>query len=218
MSSQWSNKDNAVFYEQNIQTLQQWATQGGLARCPDVIAIKAYIEKANSILEIGPGFGRVIRYLLEHYPHKTLTAVEQSQQFCDSLKQNYPQITLFHSDIATFTTTKRYDLIIWLWSGLTDFSQTEQLPILRHVSQFLSPAGTLIIETFPHNLTPANGSTTDTQTYSLTANNSNLRGYIPSPEEIQYYASKIPLNYNNYITYTTDSGRERKLYLLEKNS
>ena len=216
MPSQWSNKDNAQFYEHNVQTLQHWAELGGLANCPDLIAIKPYLERANTILEVGPGCGRVINYLCEHYPDKALTAVEQSRQLYDTLEQKYSQHTLVHADIAAFNTTHRYDLILWLWSGITDFSQAEQLPILRHVSQLLSPTGTLIIETFPHDLTPANGSTTDTQSYNLTANDLSLQGYIPSPEEMQRYATTLSLKYNNYITYTTESGRERKLYPLQK--
>lgn len=217
MTTHWSNKDNSHFYETNTNTLKHWAEIGGLAHCPDLIALKPYLKQAHDILEIGPGYGRVINYLEQHYPHTSLSAIEQSHQLCLQLKQDHPQITLFEADIKTFETTKHYDLVLWLWSGITDFAQSEQLIALEHAAKLLTPTGTLIVETFPHDLTPANGSTTDTQSYTLITNDSSLNGYIPSPTEIKYYAEQLALNYNDYITYTTGSGRERKLYPLRRS-
>lgn len=217
MAENWTNSDNATFYEHNTDILQEWADAGGLASWPDLIAIHAYIDNAERILEIGAGYGRVQHYLLEHFPNKSLSALEKSSELFNTLKQQFAQrISLIHADITTYTSKQCYDLILWMWSGITDFSQAEQPQLLKHIQPLLSDNGRLIIETFPHDLTPVNGSTVDTQSYLLTANEFTLHGYIPSPEEMRHFAEQAGLTLEKQLTYTTDSGRERKLYVLAR--
>ena len=219
MIQNWSNTDNTFFYENGCHILQNWSQQGGLASCPDLQAIKDYIIPATQILELGAGFGRVINYLTTHYPDKQITAVEKSSQLHTMLKQqNYSNVQLHHADILTFQPEQQFDLILWLWSGLTDFSQTEQPEILSKIQGLLSDNGTLIVETFPHDVTPKNGHMKSSQRYTLSAEGMQLHGYIPSPQEMAAYAKKLGLRLHETLIYTTDSGRERKLYLLTQDS
>lgn len=216
MNNTWSNADNHSFYDNAEVILTDWSKMGGLTNCPDLKAISAYIQKANTLLELGAGFGRVMQYLSNHYPDKQLFAIERSQQLYTKLQQlNLPNTTLYHSDIQKFNSNLKYDLILWMWSGLTDFAKDEQQNIIGHIQKFLTATGYFIIETFPHDVTPANGSIEDNQNYTLTAENKQLHGYIPSPQEMQTYADALNLNLIELIHYTTDSGRKRKLYVLQ---
>jgi cyclopropane fatty-acyl-phospholipid synthase-like methyltransferase len=212
----WNNKDNEVFYEQRSEILETWAQAGGLSTWPDLIAIETYIKPVENILEIGSGYGRVLQYLKQHHSDKKITAVEKSHELFNTLTLQFEQsVTLHQCDIANFKTQQRYDLILWLWSGLTDFSKSEQPHIIKHLQQFLTPQGTLIIETFPHDLTPSNGSIIDNQSYELTHNELSLHGYIPSPDEINTYATNAALQLKELIEYKTSSNRKRKLYILK---
>jgi phospholipid N-methyltransferase len=218
MADNWTNCDNAHFYENNLEVLQQWAEAGGLAACPDLQALAPYLAQSHSILEIGAGYGRVQSYLLEHYPEKKISALEKSAELYKMLQQQFQnRIELIHADITSYTTETKYDLILWLWSGLTDFSQLEQPIVLNQIRQLLKSNGKLIIETFPHDLKPANGDITATQSYLLSVNDFTLHGFIPSPEQMQCYANQAELKLEELILYTTDSGRQRKLYALSRS-
>jgi len=218
MTETWINKDNALFYEKNTPILQQWAEAGGLTTWPDLKAIESYITNASNILEIGSGYGRAISYLLKHHSDKQITALERSSQLINVLNLQFEKkIAVVHADINEYKTTKPFSLILWLWSGFTDFSKAEQPTILQHVQSLLASKGALIIETFPHDITPANGSTTASQYYCLSANQYSLNGFIPTPDEMHDYAENAGLMLKELIEYTTTSGRTRKLYCLTKN-
>lgn len=217
MNSDWSNEDNSAFYEHHCTTLEEWAKQGGLATWPDLLTITDYIKPANTILEVGAGYGRVLDYLMMHYPKKELSALERSQHFSHQLEKKYGKnVTLYPTDVKMFYAEKRYDLILWLWSGLTDFAQFEQAAVLNHLARFLDPNGRLIVETFPHDEVPANGSINQPQTYQLTADSMQLHGYIPSPVEMEEYADVVGLKIETIRQYRTSSDRMRKLYVIKK--
>lgn len=212
----WTNNDNGAFYENSADTLQAWSSLGGLDSCPDLLAIQNYLDTADTILEIGAGFGRVIKFLKNCYPNKKITAIERSTKLYDLLKlQSTPNTELILSDITHFQSNKSFDLILWLWSGLTDFSQKEQLNIIRHITLFMKKEARFIIETFPHDAVPANGQVTATQHYILNANNKDLHGYIPSPHEMQNYADALNFVIEKTIYYTTSSDRKRIMYVLK---
>lgn len=215
----WHNKDNDLFYETHPEILRAWAKAGGLSTWPDLIAIEPYIATADSILEIGSGYGRVLQYITQHHPDKKISGVEKSQNLFNTLTAQFKQnVTLHQCDIAHFNPMTSYDLILWLWSGLTDFSELEQPNIIKHIQPLLTTCGTLIIETFPHDLTPSNGSITETQSYKLTHGDSSLHGYIPSPAQMKTYAAHAALDVTKIIEYKTASQRSRKLYVLKNTT
>ncbi len=217
-SHHWANEDNTLFYEHSSDILKDWAEQGGLASWPDLIAIESYLDRADSILELGSGYGRVLSYLTQHHKNKRISAIEKSNQLFNLLTIQFKHdVQLHHCDIADFSSMQRFDLILWLWSGFTDFSRHEQLPILQHIQPFLTLKGKIIIETFPHDLPPANGQLLEAQNYKLTANDLALHGYIPSPDEMAAYARDSALHLEKVIDYTTTSKRHRKLYVLHSN-
>ena len=209
----WVNKNNG---EYTADVLEQWASLGGLDSCPDLLAITDYIAPAETILEVGAGLGRVINFLVNTYPQKKVTAIEKNPALCELLIKKYDLVDIITADIMTLQTKTTFDLILWLWSGLTDFAKEEQLNTVGHVASLLQKNGRLLIETFPHDAIPANGSlTTSSQHYVLHTDNNDLFGYIPSPEEMSDYAKAAGLTIEKIIRYTTDSGRNRIIYALK---
>ena len=209
----WVNKNNGQY---TADVLEQWASLGGLNSCPDLLAIADYITPAKTILEVGAGLGRVINFLTNTYPQKKITAIEKNPALCELLMKKQNSVEIITADIMTLHTKKNFDLILWLWSGLTDFAKQEQLNAVSHVASLLHKEGRLLIETFPHDAIPANGSlTTSSQHYVLHTDTHDLFGYIPSPDEMADYAKASGLIIEKIIRYTTDSGRNRLIYALK---
>ena len=215
-----TNAENSLFYESiSLDLLPDFAARGGLDSGCDLDLIKNYIDKTNSILEVGAGYGRVIFNLLEKGYDKKLVAIERSKRFCDLLKQNYDgKLEVINTDIKIFESSSQFDLILWLWSGICDFSQEEQAIILSKVASFLKKDGVLVVDSLLPSIQPANAETHN-EKYSIIpgGNNSKLYVYTPSPEEIKAYSKLAGLDFMKSISYMTTTNRNRMLYLLSRH-
>jgi len=67
------------------------------------------IEKGDNILEVGPGMGFLTSALIE--AGAIVTAVEKDDRLIPVLKEKFPQITLIHGDILTYTHSGDYKII-----------------------------------------------------------------------------------------------------------
>ncbi len=213
----WNNHDNAAYYENIPFEIQHGYTiLGGLDDYSDLKLIAPYLQNRSSILEVGACFGRVIDYLLENNLGENITAVERSMKYFKLLKQKYNnKVDLIHSDITTATINKKYDAILWMWSGLSDFAKHEQISVLKKLTNLLNPDGVLLIDTFSHAIKPANAQTSHNQSYVISAANCTLYGYIPSPEEMQQYSEQLNINKFIHMPYQTSKSRARSIYILQ---
>ena len=67
-----------------------------------------------------------------------LTGVERSKLLFQMLQCTYSgRIDLFNEDLSEFIPMYKFDLILWMWSGITDFSDMEQIVLLKRLSYFL---------------------------------------------------------------------------------
>lgn len=215
-----NNEKNSLFYDSiPLDLLPDFALRGGLDSGCDLDLIMNYIAKANSILEVGAGYGRVIFNLFEKGYDKKLVAIERSKRFCDLLKQNYDgKVEIINTDIKIFESSLQFDLILWLWSGICDFSQEEQIIILSRVASFLKKDGVLVVDSLLPSTQPANAETHNKK-YSIIpgGNNSKLYVYTPSPEEMNTYSKIAGLDYMKSISYKTTTNRNRMLYLFSRH-
>jgi len=86
----WSNADNKEFYEHfSFEEHQKYLALAGLSHNPDIEQIKDYILSASSILDVGPGYGRVIEAARKLGYQGKYTGVEFSHHLADYLKENY---------------------------------------------------------------------------------------------------------------------------------
>lgn len=217
--TRWSNRENAYCYEiASVETYQEFAEKGGLSSYSDLSQVDHYILQATSILEIGACYGRVIDYLFQSRFVGKITAIERSKQFFHFLQSKYSSlpIRLIHADAATFQWDQSFDLILWMWSGISDFTPQEQLHVLGHLFSCLLPGGFLILDTFSPTDQPLNAETSQDRSYTIRIKDRLLYGYIPSIEEMKQYAEMLGFQSIQVIPYSTHTHRPRLLYVLAK--
>lgn len=217
---EWTNEINAAYYEHIPTEIQRnFAEIGGLDTCCDLKQIEQFLFDAKSILEVGAGYGRILNYLINNKFGNKISAIERSSKFYNYLKNNFSNhAEIIYANLMKFQSNDKYDLILWMWSGISDFSKSEQLIALSRLSKHLSKNGLIIIDTFSHKLKPINASASNNQSYTVHVKNCTLYGYIPSPLEMEVYATKINLNSIKYIPYITPAERQRALYILSEKS
>lgn len=218
----WNNYDNKAFYKKIKEGgLREYALKAGLSTGCDVKILTPYWSKVNSILEVGAGYGRVIEYLLNQKYSGKITAIERCETMIDFLKINYSKenVTILHNDIHDIDTInfkEKFDLILWLWSGIFDFTSLEQEKIILSFSRLLNENGKLIIDTLPENaLIVGTKEKEKTREYKVELANSIVYMHWPSQKEINEYAYLAKFNKITLINYFTDNNRERVLQILE---
>ncbi len=215
----WSNYDNAQFYENKLTTkkLKDFSSLGGLDEGSDVNLIMPYLNTATSVLEVGAGYGRVVDLLIKRGFKGKISAIERSGTFVKILNKKFKRkITLYHNTILNFESNDKFDVILWLWSGISDFCKPEQLSTIKCLSSYLKPNGRFFIDTLVHSKNPANAidgdNQTDNQTYLIEIESQKVYGYMPSPKEMKEYAKSTGFQNIEYCEYKTKTGRLRNLH------
>lgn len=215
----WNNYDNIPFYEEAASgLLQKFAVIGGLDTCCDMQIAYPFIKNCHSILEVGAGYGRILEFLIAQDYQGEIFAIERSFKFKKILQTKFKdKINFFFKDLNSFFPNRKFEAILWMWSGISDFSQTEQLKILENLSNNLEENGILVLDTLIHTEELKNESYSIKQSYIIQKNNFKAYGYKPSPEEIELYARKLQFkNINHRLKYRTSTNRFRNLHFLFK--
>ena len=115
----------------------------------DLRLINEYLSSAERILEIGAGYGRVLEYILSNYPGSELHAIETSRRYSSLLSKKYnDKVTVMCGDVKTNKFTTQFDLALWMWSGICEFTLDERRRAFLNVLGALNEGGFLIIESF----------------------------------------------------------------------
>lgn len=135
-----------------ITDMEHLAYLSGLDTNEDLFWIDHYIRKANSILELGAGYGRVLDFIRWINRDCSLYAVEMSPHFCKILKKKHPNSAEIWNKNILSLRVKNYDilgvdLITWMWGSIMDLSDEQQYKSLGNLKEFLAPNGTFVIET-----------------------------------------------------------------------
>ncbi|NNM58623.1 MAG: hypothetical protein HKM04_02290 [Legionellales bacterium] len=217
VTDNWSNDLNQrQFYEYNLceSILRGYAALGGLDTGCDINLIFADIKNSKNLLEIGAGYGRVIRKLLDLEFMGEIHALEKSHTFYNNLQEKFAsQVTTHHADILHFDTQLKFSTIISMWSGISDFTKVEQQLFFNKLASLLMEDGQIFMDTSLWNQKPLNATELANQSYIITAQDSILHGYIPTSQEIEEYAAKAGLKLIRHFTYETDAKRKRLMYV-----
>lgn len=147
-----TSKVNRHFYENLTHELYvKFASLSGLQDGQDVLAIQSYVKDANTVLEIGAGFGRAVDQMIELNPTAEVTALEICNSMCTYLNTRYmdqAQVRVVHSGFLEYETVQSYSLITMLWSTLTVFPPLEQQECLIHCRELLEKGGHLVIDLY----------------------------------------------------------------------
>lgn len=213
----WHNKDNQVIYEHfNEGEIERYFENVGIAN-QDLDAIRPLLAQANDILEVGAGSGRVVGYILDHYPQKNIVAVERIAAFYQALEQHYGnKAVIVFSDIMQYRPDKKFDMVLLLWAGICEFNVEEQSCLVKHLSALQAEGGYLIIETImsaydSHNITTIQ----EKNDYLIERGDDIMHCHIPSlPMMVQMaqaagYSSVTPVHYR-------PRNCKRVLYVLRK--
>lgn len=215
----WTNQDNNAFYEAEaiVDVLKGYAKIAGFDKHCDVAMVSHLLFDAKSIIDIGAGYGRVIDYLLEKNYKGELFALERSPIYCDILNEKYKgRVNLFKSDIQSFTTDKKFEVAIWMWSGISDFAKAEQAFVFNKIFDLISDGGVLILDTLLHSIKPVNAIESNNQYYLIQSGEHKVQGYIPSEAEINEYAKNKHFKSIEHLHYATATGRQRVLHIIFK--
>jgi len=213
----WNNSNSIVMYKKMpLDYFKQEAIQGGLDNGCDVKAVIKYIKNAKSILEIGAGYGRAINSIIKSGFRGKLFAIEREPKLCQFLEKQFPQIPIICADIRQFKTKRKFDLILWMWASLCDFSQTEQLPVLKNLVSHLNTSGFLIFDLIPTKCKIINAIDCNKRNKTMQTPYGNNYGYFPSADEVDLYVQKLNLKKKEIVTYLTKTNKKRNLYILQK--
>jgi len=94
---------------------------------------------SGSILELGPAEGIMTGHLAKR--SQPLTVVEGALVFCDSIRERFPEVEVFHSLFEDFRPTKKYDSIIL---GHVLEHVEDPVGVLGLVREWLSPGGKVL--------------------------------------------------------------------------
>lgn len=214
----WSNLNNIEFYETlSPEYYYAVATQGGLDNYCDVNALLPYISKATSILEIGAGYGRVLKGILKTGYNKSLYAVERSRKACKYLVENFSNAAkIICTDINDFKPEDKFDLILWMWAGLCEFAKDEQLPALSCLLPSLNIGGHIIIDLIPDEDKALNTTNFDLNNRVIETPFGKDYVYIPSKQELVNYQKSLNLKLLEMIIYKTRTDKKRNLYVYSR--
>lgn len=202
----WSNKDNHALY--NVLPLEQFkaiAKRSGLSNGEDVSQVEHIIVKSQNILELGAGYGRVLDKIGKMNFKGRLSAIENNQFYYDLCTKKYSSKVRMHFDnILTWEPTEKYDLILWMWTSIGEFTQYEQKKLFSKLSKLLTRNGVLVIEKKDAGL--------DDQD-RLIVNGGNCKYlyhkdggdiYIPSDYDLKLYSNSV-FKTSEMIKYTTNN-------------
>jgi trans-aconitate methyltransferase len=211
------NRKNFDFYNNiGVDTFQSMAVQGGFSTYADLEIVYQHIHPVNSILEIGAGYGRCINFLLQQQHKGSITAVEQSPVLIKHLVQHYAgRAEIIEGDINAIEIKSPVDVILWMWSGILDFSKEEQAAAVKRLAGITAPGGKIFIDV-PRMGVQTIAEHTDQQHIKLTTAFGEVECYIPSNEEIQVYASSAGFTKVQQTNYETSTEKKRTMYILTK--
>jgi 2-polyprenyl-3-methyl-5-hydroxy-6-metoxy-1,4-benzoquinol methylase len=127
--SQVSNKNSRI----------QWLTYNYQSYLPTNLSTK--------ILEIGPGFGEFIDYLINKLGYKNTKAIDLSQEVVDVCNAIAPNSTSKVNDTSDFLGEyKNYFGMIFMLEVLEHIPKSETIDILSQIYNALEPGGILIVE------------------------------------------------------------------------
>ena len=217
-SQEWSNADNVGFYENTpIPVLKHYAQMSGLDTGCDVQSIWSHINKANSLLELGGGYGRVIQKLVSMNFAGKITTIERCLKYYMRLKTKYSDaVEVLYRDINSLNPDRKFDVILWMWAGICEFSQEEQLPMLEKITSFLNHNGVLIFDIIPPHTRSANATSKNGKNQIIHSNFARICGYFPDDKEFNLMLKNFSSLHCECLEYKTTTGQSRLLHILRK--
>ncbi len=144
----WRNLDNVHgFYEYiSTEVMETFHVSSGIGY-RDLEVILPMLSDVSSILEVGAGSGRVLRFLQKYFPDKKVVAIEQVPVYYDFLVDHYGDYAnIIHGDIMRYKPCCQFECILQMWAGICDFNINEQQALLNKFARLLKEGGFVAVE------------------------------------------------------------------------
>jgi 2-polyprenyl-3-methyl-5-hydroxy-6-metoxy-1,4-benzoquinol methylase len=211
----WNNKSNQDFYEGvSIEQFKEWAKLGGFDEGCDLDLILPHLKKAKTILEVGAGYGRVVGYLLKQNLSAEISAIERSKSLCEYMEKLYgSRADIICGDLGETNFYKKFDVVIWLWSNISDFAKHEHVSTLRRIASWIEKGGVLVTDILLDSFNTERVNASD-RNYVFQDGGRFAHGYLPTKDEILNYATEVGFEKIEAMPYQTNTSRNRCLFML----
>ena len=218
----YSNDLNATFYD--AIEMRKFAESAGLAGCYDVETMERYVrpdKRRGKVLEVGAGYGRVVRRLVRSDYRKVFaiergrTALELARDLRSEIRRG--KLKVYRQDVRQFESSERFDVILWMFSGISDFSPAEQVEVLANLSRHLAEGGKLIVDV-PNKKTNATRVEGRTQLIEIEGLPT-YYGTVPSDADLLGYADRLGFRNVRRVSYRPlpeNPERDRLLWVLSE--
>lgn len=136
----------------SIETLSALALRTfGENPSSDFEQIEKYLHQGDNILEVGTGVGRIgIELIKKGFSY---TGVEKQSKFLDVFKEklknvnfNSANVQLLNIAFEELPENNKFDVILFSWSVIWDFSKEDQIKVLKKTYDLLSEKGVCLID------------------------------------------------------------------------
>lgn len=211
----WSNKDVKKYYNNiPIEIFKNYCKEGGFINCEDLNAIYKKIKNKKSLLDVGCGYGRNIKGLLDIGFKGKITGVELSERFYD-LASFYASdnVKIYNNNIFEYFSDEKYDAIVMFWGVICDFNNEEQFLLLKKLKSLMSEDGVIIFDMLDH-ISPSNLlSHKNDNIFFIEEEYGTIVNRFPTKNEILKYSISLSLSLSSF-RYTTSTKRKRIFYIL----
>ncbi|MFN7096747.1 MAG: hypothetical protein ACK4PR_04225 [Gammaproteobacteria bacterium] len=217
----WNNQTNDSFYENEYTEilLRERAQLVGMDTGEDIQVIYDLIGNQETLLEVGGGYGRVIDCLIAKKFSGKIFVIEKSRILYESLLKKYNKHAIIcHDDIITYQPNNKFDVILSLWSGISDFAIEEQGLFIKQLAGLLNSNGKIFLDIFARDQIPMASNQVKNNYYKIVLNGIPANGYIPSEIEIRLYCQESKLYVANIVEYFTNNNIRRLIYILKKRT
>jgi phospholipid N-methyltransferase len=209
------NESNKMFYSNvPLHVFKDMAKQGGFSEHKDLKLIATQIPSNATVLELGAGYGRCIDFLIERKHTGKIIAIEHSDSLISELEEKYKGITnvnIVQDDLNTTKQNFEAEIVLWIFSGLLDFSKEEQVAVLKKIRSWISVGGKLFVD-IPQ-LSPLTiARFTTKQDVVMDTPYGSIETFLPSSENMADYAKQAGFAGVTAVDYDTDTDKKRTMY------
>lgn len=191
----WGNLDNREFYEKiSLHGFLELLSLSGLTKNQDVVLISDHIKNANSILDIGGGFGRIINACQQLGYKNDLATIEYTNHYAEFLKNNFKDCQIVEDDFLTYPFNRKFDLLLMMWTTISIFSPIEQKLCFKKCAKLLNAGGYCVIDLLISNACDE-AKANKSKEYCFTDQDTGVEhhGYVPTTFEIIQAAARAKL-------------------------
>ncbi len=211
------NDKNLLFYNNiGLDPFMELSVKGGFSSYIDLELISSYISPTASVLELGAGYGRCLTYFVEKGHQGKLTGIEYSKPLIDHLTEKFKdKAEIINADIKNLELKEKYDVALWMWSGIIDFSSAEQIESCKRIYNLLHTNGRLFVDV-PRLGVQTIANHLDNQHLVLTTAYGEIHAFIPDDSNMENIKKEVGFSRLVKIEYATSTDKKRTVYMLEK--